>query len=94
MIKHLGRLALCVLLLGLAACSNRVSHAEYQKIEQGMERSKVIDILGEPDDISSMSIGELSGATATWRGYENMITVVFANRQVMFKSFGNAPPER
>lgn len=94
MIKAMWALGLGVLLLTLAACINRVTSANYQKIEQGMARDQVVEILGEPDEISSMSLAELSGATATWRGGENMITVVFANRQVMFKSFGDIPPRK
>lgn len=84
---------LCMLLM-LAACSNRINTSNYQQIEQGMERSQVIELLGEPDDLSSMSLGEISGATAQWRGDGNMITVVFANQTVMFKSFGAVPNTR
>lgn len=78
----------------LVACGERFTTEDFQRIEKGMARDKVIDVLGEPDDLSSMAIGELQGTNAQWRGDERMITVLFANGKVVFKSLGAVPPEQ
>lgn len=94
MMKQMTRSGLCLVLLALSACMNQVSIENYKKIEPGMTRARVVELLGEPDTISSVGIGGLSGARAQWTDGEQVITIVFANKQVMLKRMGNAPPQQ
>lgn len=89
-----SRVGLLLVALVVTACGTRVTTENYRQIEQGMTRGQVIDLLGKPDNLSSMTMGKLSGAAAQWQGNGNTITVVFANEKVMFKSFGDVPAER
>lgn len=85
--------AVLALALILGGCGNRVDRAHFERIETGMSQEEVVAILGEPDTIDSVSIGRVSGSTAQWRGGGRVITVVFANDEVTFKSFGDEPKE-
>lgn len=80
------------LLLGLAlvaGCDNRVDRAQFERIENGMSQEEVVAILGEPDTIESVTLGRVSGSTAQWRADGRVVTVVFANDEVAFKSLGD-----
>lgn len=81
------------LLIALAACGDHVSAEDFRFIEKDMPREHVIDRLGEPDELSSMGIGDLTGTSARWRGDERMITILFANDRVVFKSLDRVPAE-
>jgi len=70
----------------LAACGNKVTPENYERIESGMTRDKVIEILGPPDDQGSVAVGELSGASAKWTGGGYVVSITFANGKVAFKS--------
>lgn len=55
-------LAAVVLMLALAACDGRINRDNFDRIEEGMSRSAVIDLLGEPDEQSSLGLGSFSRA--------------------------------
>ena len=80
------------LLLLLAACDNRVTRDNFDRIEEGMSRSAVIELLGEPDEQSSLGLGSFSGATLRWVDGDRSIAVMFANDEVAFRSFSRADP--
>lgn len=90
-LKYSAALFALALALLAAGCGNRVDRAHFERVENGMSQEEVVAILGEPDTIESMSLGRISGATAQWRGGGRVITVVFANDEVTFKSFGDEP---
>ncbi|MEW6166409.1 MAG: outer membrane protein assembly factor BamE [Pseudomonadota bacterium] len=71
-------------LLTLSACS-RATPDNYTKLEPGMSREQVHDILGEPDDVSGGGIGRLTLSTETWTGPEHVISVTFAGDQMTIK---------
>ncbi|MDT0636230.1 DUF3862 domain-containing protein [Spectribacter hydrogenooxidans] len=80
------------LLLLLVACDNRVTRDNFDRIEEGMSQSAVIELLGEPDEQSSMGVGGFSGATLRWVDGDRSIAVMFANEEVAFRSFSRADP--
>jgi len=74
----------------LAGCADPVTLENFDRIEQGMSQDDVLAILGEPDEISSMELGSLSGTLATWRGRKGVINVQIFNDEVWGKQF--SPP--
>lgn len=91
MIKALWQGTICLALLGLSACSNsHVTANDFQLIEKGMTRDKVITLLGTPDTIRPVEVGKITGANAQWIGEHSVIMVVFADQKVRYKSFGYA----
>ncbi len=88
-----GRIGLLPLALmitfSLAACSmNRVTHSNFAQIEEGMSESRVIELLGEPDDVVSVGFGALAGTHATWNGADSKrIMVQFLNGKVRAKQY-------
>lgn len=86
-----ARLLAAAAMLLLAACGSRVTSANFERIETGMSRDAVIALLGEPDELSSVGLGEFTGATAAWDDGGRRISVVFANGKVTLKSFGEPP---
>lgn len=82
-------LAAMLVALLLAACS-KVTPANFEKIQDDMTRQQVMDILGEPTDVSSASLLGFSGGTATWRDGKTVITVRFVNDKVVSKQIDTA----
>ncbi|TJZ75554.1 DUF3862 domain-containing protein [Chitiniphilus eburneus] len=78
-------LLICLTLLMLTACS-RLSPENYAKIETGMAREQVVDILGEPDQSDGASLLGISGERATWESGGTTVTVQFVNDKVMTKN--------
>lgn len=81
--------AVMLLALFLLACS-KVTPANFEKIQDDMTRQQVVDILGEPSDVSSASVLGFSGGTATWRDGKTVITVRFVNGRVVSKEIDTA----
>lgn len=73
----------------LVAC-NRITQANFDKIQPGMSMSQVIAILGEPTDSQSINFGGLSGTSATWKDHDATIVIEFLNDTVQIKSFVKA----
>lgn len=73
----------------LIACqlSSKVNVDNYNKIQPGMTFEQVKQILGEPSDVTSMSFGELSGTSASWKSDKGVIVIQFLNNSVKIKSF-------
>lgn len=82
-------LAVMLLALFLLACS-KVTPTNFEKIQDDMTRQQVIEILGEPSDVSSASLLGFSGGTATWRDGKTVITVRFVNGKVVSKQIDTA----
>jgi hypothetical protein len=71
----------------LTACGSKVNEANFERIETGMPKEEVYKILGAPDESSSVTIGGMSGAAATWKGKEATISIQFLNDKVTAKQF-------
>ncbi len=86
----------CVLLavvIGLAACTSKVTAENYDQIKPGMARDEVHKLLGKPDDTSAHDVGGvLSLSKETWKSGDKLLTVTYGNDKVALKSFDS--PEK
>jgi len=72
----------------VAGCESKLSQEKFDRIASGMTTAEVRDILGEPDESSSIAVGGLSGTSATWRSDDGArITIRFVNEKVQLKNF-------
>lgn len=82
------RVAVAALVVGwLVGCGSRVDQAHFDRIENGMEQARVLDVLGEPTSSSSVAIGSFSGTSSVWKSRDATITITFVNGKVAFKTF-------
>lgn len=82
------RYGLAAPLLGvvlIAACS-RATPENYAKVDSGMTRDEVYEILGKPDEIAGGGIGKLTVSSETWKGHQKVIQVTFGGDKVALKS--------
>lgn len=71
----------------LAACEQGVlgpTLEDFRQVQAGMSRQQVHDLLGEPDQVDSASIGSLSGTAEVWRGPEHRLSVQYLNEEVKY----------
>ena len=94
----LGALAFMLILAG---CGPKVSHANFDKINEGMKESQVQAILGVGSESRSSAVKvEDTVFTSTetkWRNDKGTIVVLFLNGEVQQKIFyepGQEPPPR
>lgn len=80
--------ALAILLL--AACS-KVTPDNYNKVEAGMDRAAVYDLLGKPDEVSGGGIGGLKMSSETWRGGKHTIEISFVGDKVATRNIETQP---
>ena len=73
------------LALTVVACGTKVTQENYDLVKSGMTKDEAISILGQPDRSSDVSLGPLSGTTATWDGDEISVTIQFVNEKVALK---------
>lgn len=77
----------------IAACA-RATPENYAKVQAGMSRDEVYEILGKPDEVSGGGIGQLTVSSETWKGRKQTIHVTFGGDKVALKSIGaNEPAE-
>jgi len=81
-------LGLCVFFV--IGCSNpNVTIANFQRIERGMTRADVIQIMGKPDDEDSGGGGIAgfvrTGSKLKWRSGGRKIIVAFVENEVLLK---------
>ncbi len=85
-------LLLAVLLSGLlGGCARkRVTRENYDRIETGMTREQVEEILGPPTDtdVGSANFGDvgISAGSVVWKEDGRSITITFLNDEVLTKS--------
>jgi hypothetical protein len=73
------------------SCGSKLTEANFDKIEDGMTRKEVVDILGEPTDSGSVGFGGLSGGMAKWEDDDGtVITIQFVNGKVVAKQFAKS----
>lgn len=82
------------------ACSApQLTYSNFLKVQKGMSPEEVIDILGEPTDVTSVSadmgfgaifgLGDVSGTNMIWKGNNGKADVIFLNNKVKSTSFTN-----
>lgn len=69
----------------IMACS-RATVENYDKVDAGMERSQVYEILGKPDEISGGGFGKVTVSSETWKGHKQIINITFGGDKVALKS--------
>lgn len=69
----------------VTACS-RATIENYERIEAGMTREQVYEILGKPDEVSGGGLGKLTVSAETWKGHKQIIQVSFGGDTVALKS--------
>tara|TARA_R110000787_G_scaffold58117_21_gene132502 strand:+ start:16682 stop:16987 length:306 start_codon:yes stop_codon:yes gene_type:complete len=72
-------------ILLVMACS-RATVENYDKIQSGMSRAEVYEILGKPDEVSAGGLGKLTVSAETWTGHKQVIHVTFGSEKVALKS--------
>lgn len=88
MSRALSRSGLAAVLLAAAlaaGCSN-VNPENYAKIQGGMARDQVYEVLGQPDDVAGGGLGALSVSAETWKGPKHTIHITFAGDKVALKT--------
>ena len=55
-LRNIGLLLICTSLL-VACATPRLTYSNFAKIEKGMTEQQVLKILGEPDDVTKISVG-------------------------------------
>jgi len=87
--KHFLLKLLVALLTALLIVScdsgSKVSHANYDKIDPGMSLTKIKEILGEPTQSKSVSLG----TEAIWEGQQASIIIRFIDEKVDSKEWKN-----
>lgn len=76
--RHVAVLAFCVL---LAAC-NKINQENYSKLEAGMSKAEVENLLGGPTECS----GALGMSSCTWGNQQTFISVQYAGDKVLMFS--------
>jgi hypothetical protein len=66
----------------LAACENKVTRENYDKLAIGMEYSKVVELLGEPENCQSV----VSVKSCVWGKDPKTISVQFMGEKILFYS--------
>jgi hypothetical protein len=77
-LRTLAVLTFCVL---LTAC-NKINQENYSKLQAGMTKAEVEQLLGKPTDCS----GALGMSSCTWGDKESFISVQYATDKVLMYS--------
>ncbi|MCB2228515.1 MAG: hypothetical protein KQH53_17675 [Desulfarculaceae bacterium] len=83
----LALLLALALALSLAACGTSYDQETYDKIKINMTLKEAIALLGEPSESSGMSLGGVSGTSATWKDEHGTINLQFINGKVKVKTY-------
>jgi hypothetical protein len=88
MIKPVIRLAsVVVLAVFLAACGEKLTQENFNKISNGMPYAEVVKILGEPQSSEGGGVFGITAGTSVWKGETHQIMIVFLNEKVTSKTF-------
>jgi hypothetical protein len=93
-------LAISLLLSILVGCgAPQATYSNFLKVQKGMTPEEVIDILGEPTDVTAVSadmgfgaifgLGDLGGTNMVWKGNNGKANVIFINNKVKSSNFTN-----
>jgi len=84
--KFLQALVLSSLLVLLAACS-KVTEENYQRVENGMTRDQVTEILGKADVTESTNLAGISTSRSEWHGNKGVISIRYIGEKVRAKNW-------
>lgn len=85
--SRFGMGLLMIAAIALVACG-KINRDNFDKINDGMSKQEVIQLLGEPTESSSASLLGISGGNAVWRDGKTEISVQFFNNKVVGKQMG------
>lgn len=77
-------LSLAALLAVLAGCG-KINRDNFDRIEEGMSKQQVSQLLGQPSESSGASLFGISGDSSVWRSDGTEIDVQFFNGKVIAK---------
>ena len=88
--KILSRFLAVAIFALVLACGGGLTTADYDKIENGMTKSEVEDILGEPTTgnekgSGGMGAGGMAVSVSVWKDGDTSITVTYLNGKVKGK---------
>lgn len=86
MLNTLKYILTVITLVVLTSCSSPVNQENYSKIQEGMKKSEVINILGKPSESASIGIGDVGGDNLVWKTKNGKISIQFLNNKVVAKS--------
>ncbi|WP_410500175.1 DUF3862 domain-containing protein [Chitinibacter sp. S2-10] len=78
-------LCLTLLAFALIACS-KITAENYQKIETGMSRAQVVEILGEPTQTQTSNLVGIASEQAVWESGKVKITATLVNDTVLIRN--------
>lgn len=84
--KEIKRLIIGLMMMGVVACSNNLTPANLLKIETGMTRSEVAQILGKPTKEETSSTLGMSGSTMIYKRGGSIVKIILLNDKVISKS--------
>ena len=88
MIKSVIRLASIVFFVSfLAACGEKLTQENFNKISSGMPYAEVVKILGEPESSEGGGVFGITAGTSVWKDETHQIMIVFLNEKVTSKTF-------
>lgn len=85
--ETLARFFVVVFVGLLAACEQGIlgpTQEDFRQVKAGMSREQVHDLLGDPDQVDSASIGSLSGTAEIWQGEAHRLSVQYLNGEVKY----------
>lgn len=85
--KALLLLLAALVLVAVAGCGTSFDQKAYDQIKVNMTLKEVIHLLGEPTESQGVSLGGVSGTSATWKDKHGTINIQFINGKVKLKSF-------
>ena len=103
MFSNLSKFVSTIIMLTffLTSCATQqLTYTSFSKIKEGMTEEEVINILGEPTNVTGGSVGagaigavfgldNLSGTTMTWTTKDVKANIVFFQGKVKTKGFTN-----
>ncbi len=84
--KRTPLITILLTLFVLVGC-DRITRDKYEMITTGMTMDEVVEILGEPTEMTSVGIGPLEASTARWEGRTGTISIQFTGEKVRLKRF-------
>lgn len=77
------------LILLLCSCSN-ITRDNYQRIKNGMPKSQVVSMLGNPSQSSSIQFKGVSAVSLQWISGSVKINIILIDNKVALKSFNDS----
>jgi len=77
------------LVLLLCCCSN-ISRDNYQRVKNGMPKSQVVSLLGNPSQSSGIQFKGVSAVSLQWKYGSIKINIILIDNKVVLKSFNDS----